>query len=66
MNAIKTVVYLYQVVIHFLENGRAFRTYVAPATTNSVDLALVEPDNTAMKMLAAVTIVTSRAVRLSR
>ena len=40
-------------------------TYVAPATTNSVAFARVDTDKTAMNMLAAVTIMTSRAVRLS-
>jgi hypothetical protein len=40
--------------------------YVALATINSIVLALVEPDNTAMKAVAAITMVRSLEVRLSR
>jgi hypothetical protein len=48
-----------------LKRNTDLLTHVAPATTNSTVFALVEPDNTAMKAVAAVIIVKSLAVRLS-
>lgn len=39
-------------------------TYVAPATTNSIDFALVEPDKIAINMEAAAILTQSRAGRL--
>jgi hypothetical protein len=41
-------------------------TYVAPATTSSTVLALVDPDSIAMKMVVATIIVQSRADRSVR
>lgn len=66
INIIKTIVYLYQVVIYYLKNIRVFYTYVAPTINNSVDLALVESDNTVIKILIIIIIIISRAVRLSK
>ena len=40
--------------------------YVAPATTNSTAFALVEPDNTAIKVVVAITMAQSRAARVVR
>lgn len=41
-------------------------TYVAPATTNSTVLALVEPDNIVMKAVTAITMAKIRVVGLVR
>lgn len=41
-------------------------TYVAPATTNSTVLALVEPDNIAIKTVVAMTMAQSLAAKAVR
>ena len=64
MNTIRTVVYLRRVSKAKVLHAQRLWTYVAPATTSSVILALVEPDSTAMNILAAVMIATIRAVKL--
>ena len=41
-------------------------THVAPATTNSTVLALVEPDNIAIKTVVAITMALSLAAKVVR
>lgn len=41
-------------------------THVAPATTNSTVLALVEPDNIAIKTVVAITMAQSLAAKVVR
>jgi hypothetical protein len=50
--------------MYFLSGGGF--THVAPATTNSIVFALVEPDNMPTKTVVAVIMIKSRAVRSTR